>query len=70
MKSDFVPGWPKVVFCLSLIRYASSLVVGVTSGLWICSPKTLLSWRRVFYKLCLCSGKLYSDSVALIMVLL
>uniref|UniRef100_A0A914V4L0 Frizzled/Smoothened transmembrane domain-containing protein n=1 Tax=Plectus sambesii TaxID=2011161 RepID=A0A914V4L0_9BILA len=41
-------------YLLSLIKYASTLIVGVTSGVWIFSRKTLSSWRRVFCSLLHC----------------
>lgn len=35
-----------------LLRYFMSLVVGITSGFWIWSSKTLDSWRRFYGRVC------------------
>ena len=35
-----------------MLRYFMTLVVGITSGFWIWSNKTLDSWRRFYYRIC------------------
>ncbi|KAA0189764.1 hypothetical protein HAZT_HAZT007772 [Hyalella azteca] len=35
-----------------MLRYFMSLVVGITSGFWIWSSKTLESWRRFYQRVC------------------
>lgn len=39
-------------FELFMIKYLMTLIVGITSGIWIWSGKTLLSWQRFFARLC------------------
>jgi frizzled protein 1/7 len=43
-----------LVFSLFMIKYAMMLVVGITSGFWIWSHKTLSSWQRFGDKLKAC----------------
>ncbi|CAH8600211.1 unnamed protein product [Heterobilharzia americana] len=38
----------KPEFELFMIKYLMTLIVGITSGIWIWSGKTLLSWQRFF----------------------
>ena len=45
------------------MKYFMLLVVGVTSGAWIWSSKTLQSWRKFYYK---CCGKGYDDDLKII----
>nr|AQT19762.1 hypothetical protein Smed-fzd-1 [Schmidtea mediterranea] len=42
----------KPEFELFMIKYLMSLIVGITSGIWIWSGKTLLSWKYFFSRLC------------------
>ena len=35
-----------------MLRYFMTLVVGITSGFWIWSSKTLDSWKRFYYRIC------------------
>ncbi|KER27267.1 hypothetical protein T265_05670 [Opisthorchis viverrini] len=42
----------KPEFELFMIKYLMTLIVGITSGIWIWSGKTLLSWQRFFSRLC------------------
>uniref|UniRef100_T1E112 Fzd-1/2/7 n=1 Tax=Dendrocoelum lacteum TaxID=27895 RepID=T1E112_9PLAT len=42
----------KPEFELFMIKYLMSLIVGITSGIWIWSGKTLLSWKYFLSKLC------------------
>ncbi|XP_007261127.2 frizzled-7a [Astyanax mexicanus] len=44
---DFAPVTPD--FTVFMIKYLMTMIVGITSGFWIWSGKTLQSWRR-FYK--------------------
>lgn len=37
-------------FAVFMIKYWMTLMVGVTSGFWVCSGKTLRSWRRFLKK--------------------
>lgn len=34
-----------------IVKYSMTLLIGITNGVWICSPKTALSWG-CFYKRC------------------
>lgn len=43
-----------LIFTLFMIKYAMLLVVGITSGFWIWSQKTINSWKRFFNRLCYC----------------
>ncbi|CAH8653922.1 unnamed protein product [Dicrocoelium dendriticum] len=42
----------KPEFELFMIKYLMTLIVGITSGIWIWSGKTLLSWQRFFARMC------------------
>lgn len=42
------------------MKYFMLLVVGVTSGAWIWSSKTLQSWKKFYYK---CCGRGYDDDL-------
>ena len=42
------------------MKYFMLLVVGVTSGAWIWSSKTLQSWKKFYYK---CCGRGYEDEL-------
>ncbi|XP_015261426.1 PREDICTED: frizzled-5 [Gekko japonicus] len=57
---------PKPDYAVFMLKYFMCLVVGITSGVWIWSGKTLESWRR-FTGRCCQSGKpvgtpMYSDA--------
>ncbi|VDD76733.1 unnamed protein product [Mesocestoides corti] len=41
-------------FELFMIKYLMTLIVGITSGIWIWSSKTLHSWHVFFARLCRC----------------
>jgi hypothetical protein len=45
-----------LVFSLFMVKYAMILVVGITSGFWIWSHKTISSWQRFFDRLFGCLG--------------
>jgi len=47
-----------LVFSLFMIKYAMLLVVGITSGFWIWSHKTLSSWQRFFARILNCFSTL------------
>ncbi|CAL8068101.1 unnamed protein product [Calicophoron daubneyi] len=50
-----LPKWPAVEkpeFELFMIKYLMTLIVGITSGIWIWSGKTLVSWQRFFARIC------------------
>lgn len=47
---------PAIVY----MKYFMLLVVGVTSGAWIWSSKTLQSWKKFYYK---CCGRGYDDDL-------
>lgn len=47
-------------FGIILLKYIMSLIIGITSGFWIWSSKTLESWLRISTKLACCG----SDSVS------
>lgn len=42
----------KTFYYTYLLKYIGSLVVGITSGFWIISPKTLESWGKFFKVFC------------------
>ncbi|KAL7055032.1 hypothetical protein AAHC03_024274 [Spirometra sp. Aus1] len=42
----------KPVFELFMMKYLMNLIVGITSGIWIWSGKTLVSWHTFFARLC------------------
>ncbi|KAL3318861.1 hypothetical protein Ciccas_002473 [Cichlidogyrus casuarinus] len=41
-------------YVLSMLKYLMTLIVGVTSGIWIWTTKTLMSWKRFFSRICGC----------------
>ncbi|XP_076303950.1 frizzled-2-like [Tachypleus tridentatus] len=43
--------WPKPDFAVFMIKYLMTLVVGITSGFWIWSGKTVNSWRNFYFKI-------------------
>lgn len=43
---------PKPEFTVFMIKYLMMLIVGITSGFWIWSGKTLSSWKRFYCRLC------------------
>ncbi|CAL8397358.1 unnamed protein product [Boreogadus saida] len=46
---DFAPVTPD--FTVFMIKYLMTMIVGITSGFWIWSGKTLQSWRRFYRRL-------------------
>ncbi len=64
------PGWERALACscpserqrsgvgpdyaIFMLKYFMCLVVGITSGVWIWSGKTLESWRRFIARCCPC----------------
>lgn len=38
-------------FTVFMLKYLMTMMVGITSGFWICSEKTLQAWRSVFTRL-------------------
>ncbi|KAG8178241.1 hypothetical protein JTE90_005610 [Oedothorax gibbosus] len=44
--------WPKPDFPVFMIKYLMTLMVGITSGVWIWSGKTFTSWKNVYRGLC------------------
>jgi frizzled 1/7 len=47
-----------LTFFIFMCKYAMLLVVGITSGFWIWSHKTIASWQRFFDKITACLGNL------------
>lgn len=41
-------------FELFMIKYLMTLIVGITSGIWVWSSKTLHSWHMFFARICRC----------------
>lgn len=37
-------------FLIFMLKYLSSLIVGITSSVWIWSSKTVASWKELFHK--------------------
>lgn len=46
-------------FYIFMLKYLSSLIVGVTSCVWIASHKTLASWKELFSKIFGLHGQTY-----------
>nr|QVK45714.1 G protein-coupled receptor [Proales similis] len=44
------------VFSFFMLKYTMLLVVGITSGFWIWSNKTISSWQRFFDRIIACCG--------------
>lgn len=36
------------IFAVFMIKYLMAMIVGITSSFWICSGKTIVSWRQFF----------------------
>ncbi|XP_061188989.1 frizzled-1-like [Saccostrea echinata] len=49
LKSGDKP-WPD--FNVFMIKYLMTVIVGITSGVWIWTGKTLSSWKRFYAKIC------------------
>ncbi|XP_073968393.1 frizzled-2-like [Rhodnius prolixus] len=43
---------PRPLYSVLMLKYFMALAVGITSGVWIWSGKTLGSWRRLWGRLC------------------
>ena len=39
-------------FTVFMIKYLMTLIVGITSGFWIWSGKTVISWKRFYARIC------------------
>lgn len=50
------------IFALILLKYIMNLIIGITSGIWICSGKTLESWMHFYSRLACCRGSFGSPS--------
>ncbi|XP_049957669.1 frizzled-2 [Schistocerca serialis cubense] len=46
------PRSPRPLYSVLMLKYFMALAVGITSGVWIWSGKTLDSWRRLWRRLC------------------
>ncbi|XP_043988827.1 frizzled-5 isoform X1 [Gambusia affinis] len=67
-EQHYRPGWERALACsclserqrsgpdyaIFMLKYFMCLVVGITSGVWIWSGKTLESWRRFVARCCPC----------------
>ena len=42
---------PKPEFILFMIKYLMMLIVGISSGIWVLSSKTLATWRNFYQRL-------------------
>ena len=47
---------PKPYYYVFVLKYFMCLVVGITSGFWIWSGKTVDSWRRFYQTICCCGN--------------
>ncbi|XP_035264417.1 frizzled-5 [Anguilla anguilla] len=70
-EQHYRPGWERALACscpserqrlgpdyaVFMLRYFMCLVVGITSGVWIWSGKTLESWRKFAARCCPCRGR-------------
>ncbi|XP_059823268.1 frizzled-5-like [Hypanus sabinus] len=58
--------YPRPEYAVFMLKYFMCLVVGITSGVWIWSGKTLESWRRFTSRCCwprkLTSGSMYTQA--------
>jgi len=52
VSSQKVPGATKPDFTVFMIKYLMTLIVGITSGFWIWSGKTVASWNKFYGRLC------------------
>jgi hypothetical protein len=43
-----------MIFSIYMVKYAMLLIVGITSGFWIWSHKTITSWKKFYSKLTSC----------------
>ncbi|KAJ8352869.1 hypothetical protein SKAU_G00243450 [Synaphobranchus kaupii] len=69
-EQHYRPGWERALACscpserqrhgpdyaVFMLKYFMCLVVGITSGVWIWSGKTLESWRKFVARCCPCRG--------------
>ncbi|KAJ8255230.1 hypothetical protein GJAV_G00202560 [Gymnothorax javanicus] len=69
-EQHYRPSWERALACscpserqhlgpdyaVFMLKYFMCLVVGITSGVWIWSGKTLESWRKFAARCCLCRG--------------
>lgn len=44
-------------YSIFMLKYFMCLVVGITSGIWIWSHKTIESWRKFYRRLCFCGSR-------------
>ena len=51
-------------FAVFVVKYISTLLVGITSGFWIWSGKTLAAWRGLYARLCGAGGSTLPRSAA------
>lgn len=46
-------------FVVFMLKYLSSLIVGITSSVWIWSSKTVASWKELFFRMTGKQGQTY-----------
>ncbi|CAL4157439.1 unnamed protein product, partial [Meganyctiphanes norvegica] len=51
---DYTAPLPEPDFIFFLIKYLATLVVGITSGFWVCSGKTISVWKNCWNR---CIGR-------------
>ncbi|KAK4472643.1 hypothetical protein MN116_002693 [Schistosoma mekongi] len=64
-----LPVWnpPKPQYAIFMLKHFMSLIIGITSGFWIWSNKTIESWRRFcFHSKCLFKFNKYNSSSGLL----
>ncbi|KAH8849462.1 Frizzled-8 [Schistosoma japonicum] len=64
-----LPVWnpPKPLYAIFMLKHFMSLIIGITSGFWIWSNKTIESWRRFcFNRKCLLKFHKYNSSSGLL----
>lgn len=54
----------KPFYSIFLLKYVMCLVVGITSGFWIWSGKTIDSWARFYSRICCCTNSGRSRSAS------
>lgn len=47
-----VSSMPSPDFTVFMIKYIMTLIVGITSGFWVWSGKTVVSWTNFYHKIC------------------
>lgn len=49
--SQSSPTFVRPEFILFMIKYLMKLIVGISSGVWVLSSKTLATWRNFYHRI-------------------